>query len=230
MGRLPALTVVFVLATAMAGCERSTTPAASDPPPNRSEAIAVASSMPIAKESPSAAPSAPAAHGEAKPRRKLCEQELGQPGKKYPKASFRPVAAAGAKAPADDIAVGTGKWTWINFFAAWCGPCKEEIPRLLGFQQKLASRLEVSFVSLDDDERQLRQFLAGQPESGIRSALWIEPGKARTTWLSALNMKDSPDLPAHVLVDGTGKVRCVVGGAIDDADFPTIAAMVGVRQ
>ncbi len=226
MGRLSSLILAGgVLCAASLACDRSPGPKG-DAPTGRSETIAVASSMPIAKESLSASAGASAHPPSTKSPRKLCESELAEPGRKMPKATFNPVAAPGAEALSSELAIGKGKWTWINFFAAWCGPCKEEMPRLKGFQQKLASRLDVVFVSLDDDERQLRQFLSAQPDAGVRSARWLEPGKTRATWLSALNMKESPDLPAHVLVDATGKVRCVVGGAIDDADFPTIAALV----
>jgi hypothetical protein len=102
------------------------------------------------------------------------------------------------------------------------------MPRLRCFQQKLATNLNVVFVSLDDDERQLTQFLdqQAQTSAGVRSALWLQPGKARTAWLRGLSMKESPDLPAHVLVDPSGKVRCVIGGAIEDSDFPTVDAIV----
>jgi thiol-disulfide isomerase/thioredoxin len=173
---------------------------------------------------------ATSAHAPSAPPRKLCEKELGQPGRRLPKTSFTPVAASGVAPPANDIPTGNGRWTWINFFAAWCGPCKEEMPRLRTFQEKLAANMTVSFVSLDDDERQLRKLLEGSADAGavavVKSALWLEPGKSRSAWLTALKMKDPPDLPAHVLVDPTGKVRCILGGAVDEADFPTVAAIV----
>jgi hypothetical protein len=102
------------------------------------------------------------------------------------------------------------------------------MPRLKSFQDKLARDLEIAYVSLDDDERQLRQLLTGSPDAApaVRSALWLEPGKGRAEWLKGLHMKESPDLPAHVLVDPSGKVRCIVRGAVNDADFPSIAAIV----
>jgi thiol-disulfide isomerase/thioredoxin len=140
--------------------------------------------------------------------------------------SFTPVAAAGAEPPPDRLSVGNGRWTWVNFFAAWCGPCKEEMPRLRAFQQKLAANLDVAFVSLDDDERQLRQFLGAQGPSGARSALWLQPGKSRDAWLSAVGMKETPELPAHVMLDGSGRIRCITGGAVEDSDFSTVADIV----
>ena len=54
-----------------------------------------------------------------------------------------------------------------------------------------------------------KKFLDAQ--AGVRSAMWLQPGKAREAWLSAFQMKDPPDLPVHLLVDPGGKLRCVVG-------------------
>jgi thiol-disulfide isomerase/thioredoxin len=212
VGGLPAL---ILIATA---CERSTAE-----PEGAGRAVSV-----LAKEDaapPALSHSAPIV---TEPPRKLCEKDLAQPGRRLPKATFTPVAAPGVAPPESTITTERGRWTWINFFAAWCGPCKEEMPRLKSFQEKLARDLDIAFVSLDDDERQLRQLLTGAPDAApaVRSALWLEPGKGRGEWLKGLHLKESPDLPAHVLVDPKGKVRCVVGGAVTDADFPTIAAIV----
>lgn len=216
VGRLPPL--ILSIALVITACEPTSTPAEAG---TRSEAVA-------AKAAPTstvaAAASAEPSHAPAATPRRLCEKELTQPGRRLPKATFTPVAAPGTSLPGDRIAIGSGRWTWINFFAGWCAPCKEEMPRLRAFQEKLAANLDVTFVSLDDDERQLRQLLGAG--TAVRSALWLEPGKRRTTWLAALDMKESPDLPAHVLVDPSGKVRCVLGGAIEDSDFPTIASIV----
>ena len=222
LGRLPPLSgvaIAFAGAAMMTACDRTAGEGAAGGPSARSESISAASTMPIASTSASA--QAPAA-----PPRKLCDDDLGQPGRTLPKGSFTGVAAAGEARPDNRLTPDRTKWTWINFFAGWCGPCKEEMPRLRGFQQKLAGSLDVVFVSLDDDERQLRQFLEGQSASGVRSALWLQPGKTRASWLAGLHLKESPDLPAHVLVDRAGKVRCVAGGAIEDQDFATIAAIV----
>jgi thiol-disulfide isomerase/thioredoxin len=175
---------------------------------------------------PSASVTASAAPSASAPARKLCEIELGRVPRKFPKGTFTPVAAAGAEKPHDTtITPRAGRWTWINFFAAWCGPCKEEMPRLRDFQQRLASNLDVTFVSLDDDGRQLDKFLGEQPPTGVRAALWLEP-KSRKSWLDGLDMKESPTLPAHVLVDGHGKVRCVFEGAVLASDFPAVKAIV----
>ena len=60
----------------------------------------------------------------------------------------------------------------------------EEIPRLLSFQERLRAQgksFKVTFVSLDDDERQLENFLASQPQNGLRSTYWLHEGKERAT-------------------------------------------------
>jgi thiol-disulfide isomerase/thioredoxin len=215
VGGLSALIITLL------ACDRKN----ADPEPGGRAVSVLASedASPPASRSAAATPTTP-----PEPPRKLCEKELTQAGRRLPKVTFTPVAAPGVPLPGSTIATDRGRWTWINFFAAWCGPCKEEMPRLKTFEDRLARNLEVAFVSLDDDERQLRQLLAGTPDAApaVRSALWLEPGKGRAEWLKGLHMKESPDLPAHVLVDPSGKVRCVVGGAVTDADFANIAAIV----
>jgi thiol-disulfide isomerase/thioredoxin len=122
-----------------------------------------------------------------------------------------------------------GEWTWVNFWAAWCAPCQEEVPRLLGWRDRLAragTRLHLVFVSLDDDGRQLESFLEAQPPEGLRSSLWLPDGKKRASWLASLRMDAAPELPAHALVEGTGRVRCFIQGAVEDADYTEIAALV----
>jgi thiol-disulfide isomerase/thioredoxin len=174
---------------------------------------------------------APAPATAAKPRRALCGGHLEAEGRAVPKKPIGRRAADGAvEPPAEPSYQG---FTWVNFWAAWCVPCREEIPRLLSWQSRLGSQgknFRVMFVSLDDDERQLAAFLGAQPANGLRSTYWLHEGKERVDWLSAAGVDPDPDLPQHLLVDAKGKVRCRVSGAVDDADFDALSALLGKAE
>ena len=162
--------------------------------------------------------------------RQLCAGQMGGAGRDMPKGSISRAASPGAAEPPKTVEVGGGKWTWINFWAAWCVPCKEEMPRLVGWEKKLnagKSAFRLVFVTLDDDERQLQDFLKTQTAGGVRSTYWLKEGKEREEWLGALGIQGEPELPAHVLVDPKGKARCVVNGAVEDDDYSQVAALIG---
>lgn len=169
-----------------------------------------------------------AASSPPKPPRVLCAGQMAAPGRTVAKKSVSQSVASGEAALPEGLALGGG-YTWVNFWAAWCAPCKEEIPRLLRFQQELVKsspNFKLNFVSLDDDERQLSGFLSGQPPSGLRRTYWLKEGKEREEWLKAASLEADPDLPFHLLFDPKGKLRCVVKGALEDADLVTLKSLV----
>lgn len=189
--------------------------------------MAGGSAAPVVSAKPTAASTAPAAP--AAPR-KLC---VGQTPRPAPKGAVQAEAAAGAQALPSSVPFGVGKWVWLNFWAAWCKPCKEEMPRILEWQKKLAAKgvlLELAFVSIDDDQRQLQRFLEEQPAGGVKASYWLPEGGGRSSWLASLGMKDTPDLPAHAFVAPSGQVSCVFQGAVEEGDYPTLAAMFGAKN
>jgi len=197
------------------------------PPATRSRNAAVASRLSAAP--PAARDPAPTRSATPPPRRTLCEGALERPGKAVPEERFAREAAPGAPPVAGTLPVG-GQWTWLNFWAAWCVPCKEEIPRLLSWEQKLNAAgisFQVAFVSLDDDARQLRAFLAEQPPTGLRATYWLDDLDRRKEWLEKVGVGSDPELPEHLLIDPKGKIRCVIEGAVEDADYDRVRQLVG---
>lgn len=238
MGRLQALGFGRPAATALAaaallaaaGCDKDGGSAPPPPTSGRSDSVKANDKLPAAPNVPVATVATTHAVKPSAPR-ELCKGQLGA-GRALPSKPVSHAEAAGAPPLGDQVTVGGGRWTWINFWAAWCGPCREEMPRLRAWEQKLAQAgtpMSLAFVSMDDDERQLRQFLSAQPTNGVRASYWLPDGPVREAWLSTLKMKDPPDLPAHALVDPSGQLRCVVQGAVEDADYAQVAAIVGRR-
>jgi thiol-disulfide isomerase/thioredoxin len=224
MGRLPIVNVWVLLAAGLfwIACDPPEKPASVTR--ERSQAVqATAGPVAPARDPKAQAPEAPA------PRRKLCGGQLEKGGRAVSKSALSRASAPGVPGLPETLRL-QGKWSWLNFWAAWCGPCKEEIPRLKEWEDKLSRAgkpFQLVFVSLDDDPRQLEQFLQSQPEAGLRSTYWLREGKERSDWFSALELDPDPQLPAHLLVDPKGRVRCFVSGAVEDADYPELTSLLG---
>jgi thiol-disulfide isomerase/thioredoxin len=225
MGRLPTLIgLACIVAAAAVGCD-DTKPKVTVTN-ERSQAILgspVASGQAIATAPPTAAPAA----FPRKPRQ-LCGGHLGKSGPELPLEAPARRSASGERDLPEQIQT-RSHYTWINFWAAWCAPCKEEIPRLLAWEKKLGDNgvaFKVVFVSLDDDERQLTSFLDKQPPTGLRRTYWLADGVKRTDWLKAVGVRPDSELPVQLLLDPNGHIRCVIGGAIDDSDYDQLRGLL----
>lgn len=110
-------------------------------------------------------------------------------------------------------------WTWLNLWAAWCGPCKEEMPLLDAFSKRTGMRLVLA--SVDDDERQVRRFLAGEGQKLQGAVVWMDEA-TRGVLYAALRVENPPRLPVQALIDPSGRLRCLREGAIDPADLQEV--------
>ncbi len=223
---LCSLVAPLAAVASLGGCDNAGDKKPVSAPQERSQIVeakagttAAAGPVTVVPVAASAAPKAP---------RVLCAGQMSGPGQAAPKKPVSQSLAPG-EAPLPESLVFGGGFTWVNFWAAWCAPCKEEIPRLLRFQQELAKSspgFKLQFVSLDDDERQLSGFLGAQSPSGLRRTYWLKEGKEREEWLKAAGLESDPTLPFHLLFDAKGKLRCVVKGAVEDGDLASLKTLV----
>jgi len=97
-----------------------------------------------------------------------------------------------------------GQVVMVNFWATWCGPCREEMPRLDALYQKYhASGFTLLGVNIDDDPRNA---------AGAASKLKVSFPVLLDTDKAVSRLYDLGTMPSTVLIDRDGRVRYVHRG------------------
>src|SRR5271163_4632034 len=96
------------------------------------------------------------------------------------------------------LADSRGKVILLNFWATWCGPCRAEIPDLIGLQKKYQERLQVIGLVVDDDDTEAIKMFA--ESSGINYPVALASNEIR------MHYGGIGALPTSFLLDGEGRI------------------------
>jgi thiol-disulfide isomerase/thioredoxin len=91
-----------------------------------------------------------------------------------------------------------GKLVLLNFWASWCDPCREEMPRFSQWQRIYGAKgLQVIGVAMDDDTGSARQFLKQHP---VSYPIVVGDAKLGESFGGILG------LPTSYLIDARGRI------------------------
>lgn len=101
-----------------------------------------------------------------------------------------------------------GKVTVVHFFASWCAPCAKAMPELDGIYTAHRGRVAVIGVGEDDEEPDMRAFVAQLPTT--YTVLWDSAKSKASRW--RVNA-----MPTTFIIDKRGALRFTHLGYADGA-------------
>lgn len=97
-----------------------------------------------------------------------------------------------------------GQVVLVNFWATWCGPCRQEMPHLARLYEKYrASGFVLLGINVDDDAKKATELAA---KLGLKFPVSLDTDK------TVSRMYDLSAMPSTVLIDREGRVRHVHRG------------------
>ncbi len=119
-----------------------------------------------------------------------------------------------------DLAANKGQVVFVNFWATWCPPCRDEMPSMVALGKELSARYPGKFkmvaVSVDEDWETVMKFLGGPPPPGLTVARDPSQAVTRAFYCAARGAcPDSYKFPETYIVDPGGRIVAYVVGPRD---------------
>ena len=98
----------------------------------------------------------------------------------------------------------------VNFWATWCGPCRQEMPHLNRLYEKYrSSGFQLLGVNIDDDARAATELAA---KLGVKFPVLLDSDK------KVSRLYDMSAMPATIVIDRDGRVRYIHRGFRDGVE------------
>lgn len=110
-----------------------------------------------------------------------------------------------------------GKAIYMNFFATWCGPCKDEAPFINTMQKRYGAR-GLQVVGIDEFEN-AKQAEAFRKRYGLVYPAVLDSGTLQSQYL--VN-----GLPVHVFIGRNGIIQTIAVGQLSDAQIASNVAAI----
>lgn len=106
-----------------------------------------------------------------------------------------------------------GQIVVVNFWATWCGPCKEELPRLGEIAQQYAAQ-NVAFILISiDEQKKLASVRDYIEQRKVTLPVWIGASIDILEQFSGTNI-----VPATLIVDEKGEIVRSINGEAQEED------------
>ncbi len=121
------------------------------------------------------------------------------------------------------LADARGQVVFVNFWATWCPPCRDEMPSMLKLGQELTARHPGRFkmvaVSVDDGWDPVKEFFSAPPFDGIPRGLTVALDQTQATtrayYCTARGFCPDVKFPETYIVDASGRLVAYVVGPRD---------------
>jgi thiol-disulfide isomerase/thioredoxin len=117
-----------------------------------------------------------------------------------------------------------GQVVFVNFWATWCPPCRDEMPGMVALGKVLAAKYPGKFrmlaVSVDDGPNPVHEFFAAPPYGGVGTtgltvALDHDQAVTKTYYCKGRGECQELKFPETYIVDRSGKLVAYVVGPRD---------------
>ena len=153
-------------------------------------------------------------------------ERFGVDRAKDPRLPAPPIELTALDGSKVSLAAARGQVVFVNFWATWCPPCRDEMPSMVSLGQDLASRYPGQFkmiaVTVDEDLDTVRSYFTSPPFSGPPGTLAIahdaDQSVTRSYYLQARGFAPDIKFPETYIVDKAGRLVAYVVGPRDWSD------------